>query len=113
MKKTATYIALAALATSCAFSPKASMGGDGGEVKSNIERSQIQRYRRALTQLRNTVGKFGFEMRARTVFKLVDRLLAMEKVSFKGEPLRGLQIMGMLETRAIDFRHLVVLSLND
>ena len=32
MKKTATYIALAALATSCAFSPKASMGGDGGEV---------------------------------------------------------------------------------
>lgn len=89
------------------------VGGDGGEVKSNIERSQIQRYRRALTQLRNTVGKFGFEMRARTVFKLVDRLLAMEKVSFKGEPLRGLQIMGMLETRAIDFRHLVVLSLND
>ena len=32
MKKTVTYIALAALATSCAFSPKASMGGDGGEV---------------------------------------------------------------------------------
>ena len=32
MKKTASYIAIATLATSCAFSPKTSIGGDGGEV---------------------------------------------------------------------------------
>lgn len=36
-----------------------------------------------------------------------------EKLSFYGEPLQGLQIMGLLETRAIDFENLIVLSCNE
>jgi len=48
-----------------------------------------------------------------TVFHLADRLLSGETVTFEGEPLEGLQVMGLLETRALDFDHLVILSMND
>lgn len=42
-------------------------------------------------------------------------LQAAESVSipFYGEPLKGLQIMGMLETRTVDFRNLIILSVNE
>ena len=46
-------------------------------------------------------------------FRLVERLLAPQSVPFNGEPLKGLQVMGPLETRALDFRHLILLSANE
>ena len=46
-------------------------------------------------------------------YHLVRRLAQSQSVSFSGEPMRGLQIMGVLETRAIDFDRIVVLSMNE
>lgn len=82
-------------------------------VNTKIERSQIAVYRMAMSQLQHSVSRHGIEMRFTSVFHLVDRLVAGEKVNFRGEPLAGLQLMGMLETRAIDFDHLVIMSMND
>ncbi len=82
-------------------------------VNSRIERSQVALYRVALARLEHTVAVHSIEMSLMSVFHLVDRLLAGEKVTFEGEPLEGLQVMGLLETRALDFDHLVVLSMND
>jgi hypothetical protein len=48
-----------------------------------------------------------------TYVRLLDSLLAGVSVPFSGEPLRGLQIMGPLETRALDFRNVVILSCNE
>lgn len=48
-----------------------------------------------------------------TYVRLLDSLLAVVSVPFSGEPLRGLQIMGPLETRALDFRNVVILSCNE
>ena len=48
-----------------------------------------------------------------TWLRLLDSLLAGESVPFSGEPLEGLQVMGPLETRALDFRNLVILSANE
>ena len=40
-------------------------------------------------------------------------LLSKEKLDFEGEPLRGLQIMGMLESRNLDFDTVIITSLNE
>jgi hypothetical protein len=45
--------------------------------------------------------------------RVLDGLLQGQSVPFRGEPLQGLQIMGPLETRALDFRNLVILSANE
>ena len=48
-----------------------------------------------------------------TYFRLLDSLISSAAVPFKGEPLRGLQIMGPLETRALDFDNLIILNCNE
>lgn len=96
-----------------ALAASQSQSGALPTVNGKIERSQIALYRQALSRLEHTVAMHGVEMRFMSVFHLADRLLAGEKVTFEGEPLEGLQVMGLLETRALDFDHIVVLSMND
>ncbi|MDE5880964.1 MAG: PD-(D/E)XK nuclease family protein [Muribaculaceae bacterium] len=82
-------------------------------VKSRLEISHIQVYRDALRRLRSILNDYGMKMKPSTVYRLADRLLAGEKVGFEGEPLTGLQVMGTLETRSIDFEHIFILSANE
>ena len=48
-----------------------------------------------------------------TYFRLLNQLVGGMAVPFLGEPLRGLQIMGPLETRALDFRNIIILGCNE
>jgi CRISPR/Cas system-associated exonuclease Cas4 (RecB family) len=52
-------------------------------------------------------------IRPRTCIRLLDRLLGGAAVPFQGEPLQGLQVMGPLETRSLDFDQLIILSANE
>ncbi len=45
--------------------------------------------------------------------KLFRQVTQAQKIPFAGEPLRGLQIMGVLETRNLDFENVIVLSMNE
>ncbi len=45
--------------------------------------------------------------------KLFRKVLAVLRVPFEGEPLSGLQVMGILETRMLDFKHVIILSMNE
>ena len=49
----------------------------------------------------------------KTYRELRERLLREERIAFRGEPLRGLQVMGFLETRAIDHARVLVLGANE
>ena len=40
-------------------------------------------------------------------------MIATENLSFQGEPLQGLQLMGMLETRVLDFQTVIITSVNE
>ena len=48
-----------------------------------------------------------------TYIHLLQQLLSAVSVPFRGEPLKGLQIMGPLETRALDFNNIVIMSANE
>jgi CRISPR/Cas system-associated exonuclease Cas4 (RecB family) len=45
--------------------------------------------------------------------RLIRKTLSGLRIPFEGEPLSGLQVMGILETRLLDFRHVIMLSMNE
>lgn len=49
----------------------------------------------------------------KSFLRLFKQLVNLEKIPFTGEPLRGLQIMGVLETRNLDYKNVYILSLNE
>lgn len=86
---------------------------DGTMVKNRIDVSHIEVYMAALNRLAGCLRNYQINLTFRDIFNLTDRLVAGEKMRFEGEPLVGLQVMGTLETRAIDFDYLVVVSANE
>ncbi len=74
-----------------------------------LELDFAKRYLQSL----NLLGGMDLDVLPATWLHLLDELLAGEAVPFRGEPLEGLQVMGPLETRALDFRNLVLFSANE
>lgn len=70
-------------------------------------------YAREYYRCVNVLHEIGLEVMPVTYVRLLNQLLASVSVPFKGEPLKGLQIMGPLETRALDFKDLVIMSSNE
>lgn len=64
-------------------------------------------------KLINLMEETGLRLRTDTCIRLIDRILRKLMVPFSGEPLKGLQVMGVLETRAIEFRNIIFLSMNE
>ena len=61
----------------------------------------------------NILQEIAPEVLPLTYVRLLNQLLGAVSVPFKGEPLKGLQIMGPLETRALDFADIVIMSANE
>jgi inactivated superfamily I helicase len=53
------------------------------------------------------------EVSADTYAKILSQIIATSTIPFKGEPLSGLQIMGVLETRCLDFENVIICSMNE
>ncbi len=66
-----------------------------------------------LRKLTNSLDDCGVEMDIQVFSSLARRVLQNVRIPYEGEPLRGVQIMGILETRNLDFENVVILSMND
>ena len=53
------------------------------------------------------------EKAMQSFLRLLRQLIRSEKIPFTGEPLKGLQVMGVLETRNLDYKNVFILSLNE
>ena len=79
------------------------------DVGMNLELEYAKEYYKCV----NVLKEIDLEVLPVTYVRLLNQLLSAVSVPFRGEPLKGLQIMGPLETRALDFRNLVILSANE
>ncbi|MFI3247504.1 MAG: PD-(D/E)XK nuclease family protein [Rikenellaceae bacterium] len=63
--------------------------------------------------LHNSVEQCGIELSRSIYVSLLRRHLQPLRIPYEGEPLEGLQVMGILETRTLDFENVIILSMND
>lgn len=87
---------------------------DSDEESEHFTQKQIYlaQYLDMLQRLKHSfAGNIPLEMSG--LVRLIRQLSATETVSFRGEPLRGLQVMGNLEARSLDFDNLIILSANE
>lgn len=82
-------------------------------VQRSIRNEFIYRIVISINRLESIVNSEDVTFTAETYIRILDRMLRMQSVPFSGEPLSGVQIMGILETRALDFKNLIILSVND
>jgi len=75
---------------------------------------QLFQMARLQHRLDSTIHRSGLTaMDLRTYRTIHGKLLREEQLSFLGEPLRGLQVMGLLETRALDHERVIMISANE
>ncbi len=110
MESVREYLDSALMAAASAL--RSNPGADG-RIKARLDLDYIDVYSDALRRLSATIGRHGIEMDYTTFFSLTDRMLAGETVNFEGEPTVGLQVMGLLETRCLDFEHIIIPSMNE
>lgn len=79
-----------------------------------------QLYRESLFKTYTLVNRFHtlieskeLNVQAGTFQRLLTRVMSSSSIPFHGEPAIGMQVMGVLETRNLDFRHLILLSVNE
>ena len=79
-----------------------------------------QLYRETLFKAYTTINRFRTQIeedeltvQSETFRRLLVKVLSATNIPFHGEPAIGMQVMGVLETRNLDFRHLVLLSVNE
>ena len=90
------------------------------DTEAEKEEAFNQLYRESLFKAYTMVNRFrtlieedDLEVKTETFRRLLIRVLSTTNIPFHGEPAIGMQVMGVLETRNLDFRHLVMLSVNE
>ncbi len=81
--------------------------------EAGIDREYIRMALSEIRKLQNLINDHKLSLKTDTCIRLIDRILKRLIVPFSGEPLKGIQVMGVLETRALEFRNFIFLSLNE
>lgn len=66
-----------------------------------------------IVKLRNSLDKCEIDVSREIYSSLLRRHLQTIRIPYEGEPLQGIQVMGILETRNLDFENVIILSMTD
>ncbi len=78
-----------------------------------IESEYVYHFYVQLKRLEDVVKQHSQKLSLDTFWNLYKEIIYSSKIPFSGEPLKGLQVMGFLETRLLDFENLFILSVNE
>lgn len=78
-----------------------------------LEKAALRSFDRALTGLTNLLHEPVPEMQLGTFRQVFNQHWYTESMSYFGNPTEGLQIMGLLETRGLDFKRIIAIGLNE
>ncbi len=78
-----------------------------------LEKEYLNRFIQVFRQLEFYQSAYKAIDDLKSLFTTFTYLLQQESISFKGEPLSGLQILGVLETRVLDFEQVIITSVNE
>jgi ATP-dependent helicase/nuclease subunit B len=81
--------------------------------KNDLDIEFVFQFSCLLQKIKNLLDESGLDKNISLLRMLFDQLVHSSTVPFYGEPLSGFQIMGVLETRTLDFKNLIMLSVND
>ncbi|MEQ5792989.1 PD-(D/E)XK nuclease family protein [Muricauda sp. NFXS6] len=83
------------------------------DKKNALELEYLYRFYALFNQLKQYLDKVDFMGELKSIKKLFKQLANMETLDFIGQPLTGFQIMGMLESRNLDFETVIITSVNE
>ena len=84
-----------------------------GGTANKIRNEFIYRVLLVLNRIDNAITGSDIKLASATWSRLLDKVLRGISIPFSGEPLKGIQVMGILETRSLDFHNLIILSVNE
>ncbi|MCJ7935817.1 MAG: PD-(D/E)XK nuclease family protein [Chryseobacterium sp.] len=79
----------------------------------DIQYENVSHFENAFRIIKNQLTPYNIQIRMETLEILINQHINSESIDFQGEPLRGLQIMGLLETRLLNFENVIMLSVNE
>lgn len=79
----------------------------------DIQYENVSHFENAFRMIKNQLSPYTFEIRMETLEILINQHINSESIDFQGEPLQGLQVMGLLETRLLNFENVILLSVNE
>ncbi len=92
----------------------AAVGGVADEAEDRPQRiAFLSMISEEIIKLDNSIDQCGIDISISTFTSLLRRHLQTLRVPFEGEPLDGVQVMGILETRNLDFENVILLSMTD
>ena len=79
----------------------------------DLELEYLFQFAKLFNQLSTLLNEYPYIENCKSLYLLFRQLLSTYAIELYGEPLLGLQVMGMLETRNIDFKNVILLSANE
>lgn len=81
--------------------------------KDDVSLTFLFAFHQVLNQIKNYQLNYQVIENAQQLWTIYKQTADLAEVSFEGEPLEGLQIMGVLESRVLDFENVIITSLNE
>ncbi|WP_312761539.1 PD-(D/E)XK nuclease family protein [Epilithonimonas sp.] len=79
----------------------------------DIQYENIALFENVFKIIKNQLLPYQIDVKIETLEILINQLVNSESIDFVGEPLAGFQIMGLLETRLLNFKNIILLSVNE